>query len=227
MVEGTHLMISLSLSPPPSLRQSSQWISSRSIKWCWELSRSHITHGDVKGAFRYFNSPASRLFFQQWPIDSPHKWPVMRKPFRCYNICMNIRMTSKWARWRLKSPASRLFIQAFIQAQIKENIKAPPHWPVNSPHKGPVTWNFFPFDDAIMNTEPTDGPAPYDHRRVPGTLQWRHNESDSVSNHQPHHCFLNRLFRHKSKKTSKFRLNLLIPFWWRRHQNMSLSTGSR
>ena len=37
-------------------------------------------------------------------------------------------MTSKWARWRIKSPASRLFTQPFIRAQIKENIKAPRHW---------------------------------------------------------------------------------------------------
>ena len=28
-----------------------------------------------------------------------------------------------------QSPASRLFTQPFIQAQIKENIKAPRHWP--------------------------------------------------------------------------------------------------
>ena len=33
-------------------------------------------------------------------------------------------------------------------------------------------------------------------------LQWRHNGHDSVSNHQPHGCLLNRLFRRKSKKTS-------------------------
>ena len=39
-------------------------------------------------------------------------------------------MTSQWPRWRLKSPASRLFTQSFIQAQIKENIKAPRHWPL-------------------------------------------------------------------------------------------------
>ena len=38
------------------------------------------------------------------------------------------------------------------------------------------------------------------------TLQWRHNGRDSVSNHQPHDCFLNRLFRHRSKKTSKLRV---------------------
>ena len=33
-------------------------------------------------------------------------------------------------RWRLKSPVSLLFTQPFIQAQIKENIKAPRHWPL-------------------------------------------------------------------------------------------------
>ena len=39
-------------------------------------------------------------------------------------------MTSQWPRWRLKSPASRLFTQSFIPTQIKENIKAPGHWPL-------------------------------------------------------------------------------------------------
>ena len=35
------------------------------------------------------------------------------------------------------------------------------------------------------------------------SLQWRHNELDGVSNHQPHDCLLNCLFRPRSKKTSK------------------------
>ena len=34
-------------------------------------------------------------------------------------------------------------------------------------------------------------------------LQWRHNERNGVSNHQPHDRLLNRLFRRRSKKTSK------------------------
>ena len=38
------------------------------------------------------------------------------------------------------------------------------------------------------------------------SLQWRHNERYGVSNHQPHNCLLNRLFRHRSKKTSKLRV---------------------
>ena len=33
-------------------------------------------------------------------------------------------------------------------------------------------------------------------------LRWRHNGRDRVSNQQPHDCLLNRLFRHRSKKTS-------------------------
>ena len=38
------------------------------------------------------------------------------------------------------------------------------------------------------------------------SLEWRHNGHDIVSNHQPYDCLLNRLFRHRSKKTSKFRV---------------------
>ena len=38
------------------------------------------------------------------------------------------------------------------------------------------------------------------------TLNWRHNDHDGVSNHKPHGCLLNRLFRRKSKKTSKLRV---------------------
>ena len=41
-----------------------------------------------------------------------------------------ITITSQWVWWRLKSPASRLFTQPFIQMQIKENIKALRHWPL-------------------------------------------------------------------------------------------------
>ena len=40
----------------------------------------------------------------------------------------------------------------------------------------------------------------------PPPLEWRHNGRDVVSNHQPHHYLLNRLFRRRSKKTSKLRI---------------------
>ena len=38
------------------------------------------------------------------------------------------------------------------------------------------------------------------------TLHWRHNDHESVSNHQPQDCLLNGLFRRRSKKTSKLRV---------------------
>ena len=70
------------------------------------------------------------------------------------------------------------------------------------------------------------------------SLRWRHNKPDSVSNHQPLHCLLNRLFRCRSKKTSKPRVTGLcvgnspgtgefpaqmvsnaenVSIWWRHH----------
>ena len=42
----------------------------------------------------------------------------------------NITVTSWWVQWHLKSPALWLLAQPFTQAQIKENIKAPHHWPL-------------------------------------------------------------------------------------------------
>ena len=41
---------------------------------------------------------------------------------------------------------------------------------------------------------------------APVTLQWRHNGRNGVSNHQPHDCLLNRLFRCRSMKTPKLRV---------------------
>ena len=70
------------------------------------------------------------------------------------------------------------------------------------------------------------------------SLRWRHNERDSVSNHQPHDCLLSRLFRRRSKKTSKLCVTGLcvgnspgtgefpaqlasyaenVSIWWRHH----------
>ena len=71
------------------------------------------------------------------------------------------------------------------------------------------------------------------------SLQWRHNGHDRVSNHQPHDCLLNRIFRRRSKKTSKLRVTGLwagnspgtgefpaqmasnaenVSIWWRHHE---------
>ena len=50
--------------------------------------------------------------------------------FHVFVLGRDITLTSQWVRLRPKSPALPLFTQPFIQAQIKENIKAPCHWPL-------------------------------------------------------------------------------------------------
>ena len=51
------------------------------------------------------------------------------------------------------------------------------------------------------------------------TKWWRHNGHDSISNHQPYDCLLNRLFRRRWKKTSKLCVTGLWTWeftrdWW-------------
>ena len=86
---------------------------------------------------------------------------MVGKSFTCVfrGFIQPITLTSQWVRWRLKSPASGFFTQLFIQMQIKENIKAPRHWPLYGEFTGdrwiprtkrPVTRKMFPFDDVIM-----------------------------------------------------------------------------
>ena len=55
--------------------------------------------------------------------------------------------------------------------------------------------------DANFVTDVTTG-CPYSD----SSLRWRHNDHDCGSYYQPHGCLLNRLFRRKSKKTSKHRV---------------------
>ena len=73
--------------------------------------------------------------------------------------------------------------------------------------------------------------------RILTSLRWRHNDHAGVSNHQLHACLLNRLFRRRWKKTSKFRVTDFVreihrigefpaqiasnaenaSIWWRHH----------
>ena len=76
------------------------------------------------------------------------------------------------------------------------------------------------------------------------SLQRRHNGPDRVSNHQPHHCLLNRLFRRRSKKTLKLCVTGLyavnspvtsefpaqmasnaeiVSIWWRHHAVLNVT----
>ena len=112
-----------------------------------------------------------------------------------------------------------------FDAQVKENIKAPRHWPLWGeftgyrwiPHtKGQKHGKCFHLMTSSWNTPACISAADiYQPLALVGvthgggvkhTLPWRHNGRDSVSNHQPHGCLLNRLFRRRLKKTSKLRV---------------------
>ena len=78
-------------------------------------------------------------------------------------------------------------------------------------------------------------------------LQWRHNERDGVSNHQPHEYLLHRLFRRRWKTstlrvtglcvgnspvTGEFRTQMAsnaenVSIWWRHHEIVPISTHSQ
>ena len=103
----------------------------------------------------------------------------------------------------------------------------PTHWLLELPgHQQPCHWTYW-ITGALF---PTGNGL---------KLQWRHNERDSASNHQPHDCLLNLLFRLRSKKTSKLRVTGLcagnspvtgefpaqrasnaenVSIWWRHHE---------
>ena len=80
--------------------------------------------------------------------------------------------------------------------------------------------------------------VPFINLRLGHALLWRHNGRGSVSNHQHHDCLLKRLYRRRSKKTSKLRVTGLcagnspgagefpaqmvsnkenVSIWWRHH----------
>ena len=79
-------------------------------------------------------------------------------------------------------------------------------------------------------------------------LRWRHHGCYGVSNHQPHDCVLNRLFRRRSMNTSKLRVTGLcegnspgtgefpaqmasnvenVSIWWRDHGYSRSNVGAR
>ena len=64
------------------------------------------------------------------------------------------------------------------------------------------------------------------------SLQWRHNEHGGVSNNRRPYYLLNRLFRHRSNKTSKYRVTGLcqrasntenVSIWWRHYGFLKIS----
>ena len=128
-------------------------------------------------------------------VNSPHKgqWRgALMFPLICVwiNAWVNNREAGDLRRHRAHYdvtvmfglPTKEIWMLRIITEHLGEN---PPEVPVRS--QRPINAYHFTI--------------PWHHQR---SLQWRHNGHDGVSNHQPHHCLLNSLFRCRSKKISKF-----------------------
>ena len=121
---------------------------------------------------------------------------------------------------------------------------------MDSPNTGPVTWIFDAVfvivvrQDTVEHTVQLavkwDVQCSCNSPSCIKPLRWCHNGRYSISNHQLHDCLLNRLFRCRSKKTSKLHVTGLcagnspgtgefpaqmasnvenVSIWWRHHAN--------
>ena len=100
------------------------------------------------------------------------------------------------------------------------------------------TWHMLPRASFYCKNKCCHEQVVIQNTQMCNSLRWRHNDRDGVSNHQPHECLLNRLFRRRSKKTSKLRVTGLcvgnspgtgefpaqrasyaenVSIWWRHH----------
>ena len=169
------------------------------------------------------------------PVDSPHKGPAIRKFFPCFGSFMPLK-TNSWNvhqsimnfsfknefEYRLQNGSHIVSASLCRNYQLNENA---PKQNKNHMH---VSWDIL--NKVIITVFTTNTNIHVDmlhdcivYHNVPMytlqcifakssslircvSLQWRHNGRYVVSNHQPHHCFLNRLFIPRSKKTSKLRV---------------------
>ena len=144
-------------------------------------------------------------------------------------------MTSRWAPWLLKYRHLDGLLNRSFRCKWKKISKLLSH----SPLWGELTEEFpSPRASNQWHGKYLSSAAV----RICLTLQWRHNDRDCVSNHQPNYCLLNRFFRRRSKKTSKLRVTGLcaghspvtgefpaqrastaenVSIWWRHYDYMA------
>ena len=121
-------------------------------------------------------------FFTRSSVDYHHKGPVMRS----FGVFLVVSMDKQFN----KEPFSN---------DLGYHPREQGSWGHHGAHLGPAGPRWAP----CWPHEPCYQGCRSCHCN---TLRWRQNGHDSVSNHQPHHCLLNRSFGCRSKKTSKLRV---------------------
>ena len=133
------------------------------------------------------------------------------------------------------------FIDAYMGHQVVSEQTPKGVWA--DPKVINILWHFHEIQCLVMCFHLDFGlfPASYNHSNSgfgSDLLQWHHNEHDGISNHQPHDCLLNRLFKGQIKETSELHVTGLcagnsavagefhaqmasnaknVSMWWRRH----------
>ena len=100
------------------------WFSKYILHWCQNF---HQTNQYIQSAM---NMGCTFLCFVVALVTSQRgRWCL--KSLVCSNVCSGVDQRKH------QSSASLAFVREIHR------------WPVNSPHKRPVTWKIFPFDDVI------------------------------------------------------------------------------
>ena len=149
----------------------------------------------------------------QIPLTHLHRGAVLDKPFKGNTrvICKSI--------WIKKYTPHLSVVIDVIRLILRQHCRWK-RW--NKSRLSVITWlhKVFIFNDHEYNDTQSIHVwefSCHDRRQTHGALsqwistsllplRWRHNGGDGISNHQPHDCLLNRLFRRRSKETSKPRV---------------------
>ena len=163
------------------------------------------------------------------------EFPSQRPVTRSFDVFFDLRMKSGWANNRdagdLRRHHAHYDVTVMELDEVSASVMRSRHLIHNTNYMysaDRVTWTYHPLTCDLMKY----------HLGTRHVLQWRHNKRDGVSNHHPHDCLLNRLFRRRSKKTSKLRVTGLcegnspmtgeftarrasnagnVSIWWRHH----------
>ena len=118
----------------------------------------------------------------RWPANYPHKGPVTRIMFPFDDIIMDTIICHEYQQNSQKPLYLARYINASAIIHILDILLFSTDGILNISICSLVTAAFLCW------------------------LQWRHNERNGVSNHQPYDSLLNYLFRRRSKKTSNLRV---------------------
>ena len=175
--------------------------SQRPVTWIFDIFDLSLNKRLSKQSRRrWFETPSRSLcehcngplmFYKRapcWQSGRPWLWRrtcvdnVMCCDYRCYSDVT-------WASRRLKPPIAWPFIEQRTQAKCTSISESQALGEENLPVTGGPGKRFHVMTSSWLCNK----------SHIKSTLRWRHNGGDSVSNHQPNDCLLNRLFGRRSK----------------------------